>query len=132
MSRVIVTLRPSETMQSEVRHGRDIDQAFSKVIEPFRGKVRHLFFGHVHRPISGSWRGIPFSTLYGTNHQVAFSLQDDPNLTGTHELPAYSVVLVDPDKVLVHTHSYLESSPHFSMASTQGVESRAYALEMTF
>ncbi len=21
--------------------------------------VRHIFFGHVHRPVSGSWRGIP-------------------------------------------------------------------------
>ena len=32
--------------------------------------VRHIFFGHVHRPIAGSWHGIPFTTLRGLNHQV--------------------------------------------------------------
>ena len=26
----------------------------------------------LHRPISGSWRGIPYSTLRGINHQVPF------------------------------------------------------------
>ncbi len=25
--------------------------------------IRHLFFGHLHRPISGSWNGIPFTTI---------------------------------------------------------------------
>ncbi len=34
-------------------------EAFVRAIEG-RGNLRHIFFGHVHRPVSGSWRGIPF------------------------------------------------------------------------
>jgi 3',5'-cyclic-AMP phosphodiesterase len=70
------------------------------------GNVRHLFFGHVHRPISGLWRGIGFSTLYGTNHQVRLDFHGCGRLAFTSEPPAYSVVLIEPDLILVHTHHY--------------------------
>jgi 3',5'-cyclic-AMP phosphodiesterase len=33
-----------------------------------------LFVGHVHRPIGGVWRGVPFQIQRGINHQVAFDL----------------------------------------------------------
>src|SRR5262249_28940609 len=33
---------------------------FMEVVRPHRTRIRHLFFGHVHRAISGSWLGIPF------------------------------------------------------------------------
>jgi 3',5'-cyclic AMP phosphodiesterase CpdA len=32
--------------------------------------LRHLFLGHVHCPVSGSWRGLPYSALRSTAHQV--------------------------------------------------------------
>ena len=44
--------------------------AFERVIRPYLPRIRHLFFGHLHRPVSGSWHGIAFSTLRGTSHQV--------------------------------------------------------------
>src|SRR5256885_8190549 len=44
---------------------------------PYTTLFRSLSFGHIHRPISGSWRGIPFSTLRGTNHQVALHLRSE-------------------------------------------------------
>ncbi|MGE0719964.1 MAG: phosphodiesterase, partial [Alphaproteobacteria bacterium] len=47
--------------------------ALAEVIRPAR-HIRHMFFGHVHRLVSGSWLGIPFSALRGTNHQVPFDL----------------------------------------------------------
>lgn len=72
------------------------------------GNVRHIFFGHAHRPISGQWRGISFSTLYGTNHQTRLDLVSREYLAYTGEPPAYCVVLVDIDKVIVHTHHFLE------------------------
>lgn len=75
------------------------------------GNVRHIYFGHVHRPISGSFRGIPFSTLYGSNHQVGLELRDASPAACTHEPPTYCVVLVKPDCVLVHTCPYLDASP---------------------
>lgn len=52
-------------------------QAFWEVIEPHRARIRHLFFGHVHRAIFGNWRGISYSCMRGLNHQVALDLEAD-------------------------------------------------------
>jgi 3',5'-cyclic AMP phosphodiesterase CpdA len=100
---------------------------FAQLIRPHRGRIRHLFFGHVHRPISGSWMGIPFSTLRGTSHQVWFDLSPDASHLASHEPPAYAVVLISEETVVVHNHDYLDSSPRFAF-SKPGVEERAYAL----
>ena len=55
--------------------------------------IRHLFFGHVHRPIAGSWRGIPYTTLRGTNHQVPLDFNAVEVVPKSHEPPAYALVL---------------------------------------
>ncbi|TPK85242.1 MULTISPECIES: phosphodiesterase [unclassified Mesorhizobium] len=64
------------------------------------GNVRHIFAGHVHRLIAGSWRGIPVSTLRSTNHQTALDFSDSWSLG--HESPAYAVIFIDADGVIVH------------------------------
>ena len=43
-------------------------ERLAEVVAPY-ANIRHLFFGHVHRPITGSWRGIPYSTMRGTNQR---------------------------------------------------------------
>ena len=101
--------------------------AFTEVIGSHRQRIRHLFFGHVHRPISGSWLGIPFSTLRGTNHQVWFDLSPVAAHLTSHEPPSYAVVLIGTDTVVVHNHDYLDRSPRFPFARP-GVEERTYAL----
>jgi 3',5'-cyclic AMP phosphodiesterase CpdA len=78
-----------------------------------RRNIRHLFFGHLHRPIGGSWRGIPVSTLRATSHQVALDFVIEGRIRGSHEPPEYAVVLVDADQVIVHNHSYLDRSDTF-------------------
>lgn len=83
--------------------------AFSTVVGEF-SSIRHLFFGHVHRPVSGSWRGIPFSMLPGTNHQVAFDFDTISPVPKSHEPPGYGVVYVTPESVVVHTHDFLDKS----------------------
>lgn len=99
--------------------------AFAEVIAPYRSRIRHLFFGHVHRPISGSWQGIPFSTLRGTSHQVWFDLNKDCVHLASHEPPAYGVVLIGQETVVVHTHDFLDASPRFPFSITDG-DNRAY------
>jgi 3',5'-cyclic-AMP phosphodiesterase len=101
--------------------------AFSEVIEPHRARIRHLFFGHVHRPICGSWKGITFSTLRGTNHQVWFDLASDCPHLSSHEPPAYAVVLIGEESVVVHTHDFLDRSPRFPF-SMPGVADHSYML----
>lgn len=90
-------------------------------LQGHESRIRHVFFGHVHRPISGSYCGIPFSTLRGTNHQVALSLgKDEPDILGSQETPQYGVVLLDETSVVVHVEDYLDDSPRFYLRATGG------------
>lgn len=68
--------------------------------------VRHVFFGHAHRPISGQFRGMSFSAPPSLVHQlplvsgsVATIYSDEPAM--------YAVVHASPDKVLVHMDAFL-------------------------
>jgi 3',5'-cyclic AMP phosphodiesterase CpdA len=102
---------------------------FAEVIAPYRSRIRHLFFGHVHRPIFGSYGKIPFSTLRGTNHQVWFEL--DATATdhlASHEPPAYGVVLIDDQNLIVHSHDFLDTSLRFPFEPPAGMDGRDYAL----
>jgi Icc protein len=83
-------------------------ERFGRIIDAHRGKVRHIFYGHVHRPVCGSWHGIPVSTMRGLNHQVPFDLATVAPVPKSHEPPAYAVVFIDPDQVTVHFHDYLD------------------------
>lgn len=79
------------------------------------GNVRHVFFGHVHRPLHGTWEGIPFSTQRGLSHQVAMHSRAQPGIPGSHEPPAYAIVLVDDGSVVIHVHDFLDASPRFDL-----------------
>lgn len=72
--------------------------------------VRHIFFGHAHRPVSGQFRGLSFSAPPSLVHQlplvsgsVATIYSDEPAM--------YAVVHAGPDKVLVHMDAYLNRAP---------------------
>ncbi|MER9655878.1 phosphodiesterase [Mesorhizobium sp. M0152] len=77
--------------------------AFHEILQR-HGNVRHIFAGHVHRLIAGSWRGIPVSTLRSTNHQSALDFSQSWSLG--HEPPAYAVILIDADGVIVHFQDF--------------------------
>jgi hypothetical protein len=77
--------------------------------------IRHLFFGHLHRPIAGSWRGIPMTTMRATSHQVALDFQIERVVPGSHEPPAYAVVLAEPDQTVVHFHDFLDKTNTFML-----------------
>lgn len=76
-----------------------------------RRNIRHLFLGHVHRPVSGSWRGIPFSALRATAHQVHLDFECAGPVPYSLEPPAYAVIFLDSDQTLVHLHDYMDPSP---------------------
>src|SRR3546814_7048112 len=74
------------------------------------GNTRHLFLGHVHRPVAGNWGGLSYSIFRGTNHQVPLDLKTITPVPKSHEPPAYAVVFLTPDSVAVHIHDYLAHS----------------------
>jgi hypothetical protein len=79
-------------------------ETFWSVIAPHRARIRHLLFGHLHRPIGGSWHGIPFSCTAAPNHQIALDLATlrGDQVPGCREPAGYSVILIDDERVVVH------------------------------
>ena len=106
-----VGLRPMD------RIGLFQKQDFREIIRPHAMRIRHLFFGHLHRPVGGSWLGIPTSTIRALNHQVWFDLEAD-SLPGSFEPPAYAVALIDDEKVVIHTHDFMDDSEKFTLSES--------------
>lgn len=86
---------------------------FYNLLAPFKSKIRHMFFGHLHRPIGGSWHGIPFSVVRSPNHQVALDMHAMPEVPGCQESPGYGVVLIDETAVVVHHHDFIHRGERF-------------------
>lgn len=73
----------------------------------------YLFMGHVHRPISGLWRGIPFHIQRGVSHQVAFEFGGSDGLAGSHEGPDYALVEVGAGGIVIHARPFNYEGPRF-------------------
>lgn len=70
------------------------------------GNVAHMVCGHVHRTISGSHRGIPFSIFKSLVGQMPmlFDLMDFH--VEAYEPPAYGLLHLSDDSILVHTEDF--------------------------
>lgn len=88
---------------------------FEEILRPHRDRIRHLFFGHVHRPVSGTWNGLPFTGLRATAHQCALDLTGGGQPDGSHEPPSYAIALIDERTVVVHNHDFLDRSRRFEL-----------------
>lgn len=75
-----------------------------------------FIFGHVHRPINGSWRGVPFHIQRAINHQVELNSKSRDWIEGNDEGPDYSVVVADADRFLIFTRSFGESLRNFDLS----------------
>jgi 3',5'-cyclic AMP phosphodiesterase CpdA len=89
--------------------------ALADVLAQHRARIRHMFHGHLHRPLGGSWLGIPFTSLRGTAHQVALDLSERDSAPGSHEPPAYALVRVSEESVVVHAHDFLDQTGNFDL-----------------
>lgn len=89
---------------------------FQELIAPHKERVRHIFFGHVHRPVSGTWNGIPFLGLRGTAHQCWLDFQAQEQPPGSHEPPAYGIILAEEHSTIVHVHDFLGGRNRFALA----------------
>ena len=89
--------------------------AFRDMVEPHAHKIRHIFFGHIHRPVAGSWLDIPMSSVRSTNHQVWLDFSNRDTIPGSYEPPGYAIALIDEDSIVVHLHDYLDASEKYEM-----------------
>jgi Icc protein len=78
--------------------------------------TRHMFFGHLHRPLHGAWAGVPFACLRGTNHQIARDLgRTSKAPIGCLEPPGYAIVRIEDDLIVVHEQNFLDDSTWFKL-----------------
>ena len=73
--------------------------------------IVHLFLGHMHRPVSGSWRGVPFSMLRSLVHQVPLDFVTVGQVPFDRAPPAYNVILIEDGATVVHHHDFMDDFP---------------------
>lgn len=68
--------------------------------------VAYIFFGHVHRPVSGVLGRVPFTTLRAVAHQTlpAHHLKSWDDFTAPNERPQYGVIHVADDRIVTHAN----------------------------
>ncbi|APG86827.1 3',5'-cyclic adenosine monophosphate phosphodiesterase CpdA (plasmid) [Sinorhizobium americanum CCGM7] len=65
------------------------------------GNVRHIFHGHVHVDVGGTWHGVPFSASRGVAHQIIpHFMRRDADFV--EDAPAFDVALIENDGFLLH------------------------------
>ncbi|HAT87237.1 MAG TPA: phosphodiesterase [Rhizobiales bacterium] len=80
--------------------------AFGQIISRHKDKIRHLFHGHCHLPLTGSFHGIPFSAPRGTNHAGWPDFDNERNLSASDLPESYAVAFCGPHSVMVHMVEY--------------------------
>ena len=89
---------------------RDGAERIQQIVSDF-SNIKHLFFGHVHRPVCDSCNGTPYASLCGTNHQILLYLASEDYLTYSHEHPVYSVFLRETQQTTAHYQHYFDNLP---------------------
>lgn len=84
-------------------------EAFLELLRRHRDKVRHVCFGHVHRPYFTALDGIGFSAVPGTSHQVSLMGMGRGELYASGEPGGYGVILVEEGRVGVHIQGFAEA-----------------------
>jgi 3',5'-cyclic AMP phosphodiesterase CpdA len=69
--------------------------------------IRHIFFGHLHRPVSGRHRNIMLNATRSTAFQVAYRPEVQEEHLSVSIQPAYNVVTLDGDNAMIHVCEYL-------------------------
>ena len=86
----------------------DDAEAFAALLDGH--DVRHIFFGHAHRSISGMWNGIGFSALPSLNHQLPL-VGGSVETVYSDEPPMYAAVTISPGMTTVHSDAFLHRAP---------------------
>lgn len=96
-------------------------EPFGDVLTAHREKLAHVFHGHCHLPLSGSFRGIPTSSPRGTNHAGWANFKESTFLSAADLPESYAVIFADEGSVTVQMVEFgydgdlrLEGSPDYA------------------
>lgn len=102
----------------------DAALALEKILSK-HANVAHLFFGHYHRPMSGVWNGIPFSTHRSMMLQCAMDLKTKTHVSAIFEEPQFAIITADSALTVVHYHDFDSSADTVSFGAADGNNLRA-------
>jgi 3',5'-cyclic AMP phosphodiesterase CpdA len=86
-------------------------ERFMAALAQHKGGVKHIFFGHLHIPVSGvSQTGIPFTGGRGCAHQVIADFINR-DCTWASGAPNYNIVLIGPQGAFVHAFDLIGAAP---------------------
>ena len=88
------------------RIGQRDGEALRALLARHSPSIRHMFFGHCHLPMSGSWRGIPFSSIKSLNHPLLPEYEEQ-TISIADTAPHYAVVFVSADALVIHHEEFL-------------------------
>lgn len=95
--------------------------AFGDVVAAHRDKIAHIFHGHCHLPLAGSFRGIPTSSPRGTNHAGWANFAESKLLSASDLPESYAVIFADEGSVTVQMVEFgytgdvrVEGSPDYA------------------
>ncbi|MBP2698156.1 metallophosphoesterase [Pseudomonas alliivorans] len=78
------------------------DAGLLEILHRHSHRLIHLFCGHVHRSISGTWGGFPYAVM--TTPHVGFELDmQQHKLLPVDEAPGYGVIQRLDSSIIVHT-----------------------------
>jgi 3',5'-cyclic AMP phosphodiesterase CpdA len=69
-------------------------------------KPVHVFAGHVHRTISGSWDGIPYTMYKSPCHQQPFDFEMANSALAVDEPGAYGLIMFDGSNLIAHSEDF--------------------------
>lgn len=87
----------------------DAANAFEEIVMKHQN-VRHIFFGHVHRPVFLSWNGITCSACPGISHQVPIK-RESVGTDYSIEPAMYSIIEIDNNCVRVNLDAFIDRFP---------------------
>lgn len=74
--------------------------------------IRQVIAGHVHITTTGTWKGVPFTTLAGGHYNVSVNLPGHTATQDRLEGPGqYAVILAGADACVVHFENFLDRHP---------------------
>jgi 3',5'-cyclic AMP phosphodiesterase CpdA len=82
-------------------------EGFLALLRAHRGGVRHIFFGHIHIPVSGVYPGgLPYTAARGSAHQILLDFDTDAVAWASGKAN-YNVIDLGDDGLAVHSFDFL-------------------------
>ncbi len=84
---------------------------WDQLLDTYGDRIDYIHFGHVHAPIHGTCRGIPFASVPSTGNQSIPDLREQEMLIGAPLPPAYCVVMICDRDTTIHQIPFAWDGP---------------------